>query len=201
LYDLSNNLEQRVRSTVNLGDVAAERGELSRAAELYRESLLEDTVDDPGSLVGGALGLGQVALEMRDIARAQEALDEAYRLLSPADWLAQMNTRLLEGDIALANGDIDAAANAYNEVLDAAQKRSAAYITMQSLDRCGWVLIARGEWERGLAYCDQARELHQQTGAAWTRFDWERRQYWLSRAQPPAMKRRGPASSNDRRRA
>jgi tetratricopeptide (TPR) repeat protein len=199
LYDLSNNLEQRVRSTVNLGDVTAERGELQRAAELYRESLLEDAFDDPASLVGGALGLGQVALEMGDIDGAQEALDQARRLLSPADWLAQMNTRLLEGDIALAHGDIDAADKAYNLVLEAAEKRSAAYITMQALDRCGWALIARGQRERGLACCDQARELHEQTGAAWTRFDWERRRYWLSQAQPLVMKRAGSKSLSGRR--
>jgi predicted ATPase/DNA-binding XRE family transcriptional regulator len=199
IYGRSNNVEQRVRSTVNLGDVAAERGELERAAELYRESLQEDAIGDPASLVGGALGLGQVALETGDMARAQEALDEAHRLLSPADWLAQMNTRLLEGDIALAKGDIDAADNAYSSVLEAAQKRSAAYITMQALDRCGWALIARGQRERGLACCDQARESHEQTGAAWTRFDWERRRYWLSQAQPLVMKRAGSKSLSGRR--
>jgi predicted ATPase len=193
LYDLSNNLEQRVRSTVNLGDVAAERGELERAAKLYRESLLEDAFDDPASLVGGALGLGQVALEMGDTAAAQEALDQAHRLLSPADWLALMNTRLLEGDIALAHGDIDTADTAYGSVLEAARTRSAVYLMMQSLDRCGWVLVARGQWEGGLTYCNQAKELHEQTGAAWTRFDWERRQLWLSQAQPPVMERRRTA--------
>jgi predicted ATPase/DNA-binding XRE family transcriptional regulator len=183
LYGQSQNVEHRVRSTVNLADVAAERGELVRAAELYRESLLEEVIDDPASLVGGALGLGQVALEMGDLAGAQDALDEAQRLLGPVDWLAQMNTRLLEGDVALARGNVEAARNAYSVVLEEAQTRSAAYITMQAFDRCGWVLIALGQPEGGLVYCDRARDLHEQTGAAWTRFDAQRRQYWLNKAR------------------
>jgi tetratricopeptide (TPR) repeat protein len=183
LYAQSNNVEHRVRSTVNLGDVAAERGDLERAAELYRDSMLEEVIDDPASLIGGALGLGQVALHMGDLSGAQEALDHAQRLLGPADWLAQMNTRLLEGDIALARGDVPSATDAYSAVLAAARTRSAAYITMQALDRCGWVHIAGGQWESGLALCGQASDVHEQTGAAWTGFDWERRTYWMNRAR------------------
>ena len=91
-----------------------------------------------------------MSLEMGDIPEAEKALEEAQRAVGATDWLARMNIRVLGGDVALARGDVEAASEAYRSVLEEAERRSAAYLIMQSLtDAAGRSSpMETGKWPR-----------------------------------------------------
>lgn len=183
LYDQSDSVEQRIGCRLNLADVAMERRQYDQARALYQESL-EDYLEigAPGSAAGAELGLGQLALQLGDLAEAEARAEESVSLCGPLEWRGHMNAALLQGDILLARGDSAAARAKYTAVLAETWQRGMSLTAAQALDRCGWAAAAGGQWERATLLCTAAKTLLDTTGATWTRFETEQREFWLEQA-------------------
>jgi CHAT domain-containing protein/tetratricopeptide (TPR) repeat protein len=150
----------------NLGNVAADRGDLARAEQLYQQALAIYEKLAPNSLdVARTLNnLGSVARNRGDLARAEELYQQAlaiYEKLAPNS-LQMASTLNNLGNVAANRGDLARAEQLYQQALAIFEHLAPNSLQVAgTLYNLGNVAANRGDLARAEQLCQQALAIYE----------------------------------------
>ena len=154
-----------------LGWLHFELGDLDGAAELNRRSADEGRRrKDPGTLPNAELNLGDIFLARGDLALAGEMFDRVDRFARDPTTSAWMRFRYSirlassQGELALARGDLDAAANHARRCLDLATRTNARKNLVKAWRLAGETACAAGRWDDAGRALQEARAIAEAIG-------------------------------------
>ena len=143
------NAAQLAQATFELGSVAAQQGDLSRAVAFYRQTLeIVEQVNDAGTLPFRVLAYNNLAyhLHLLDDASAEEYVQTGLKLAIDNGVLAFQPYLLSTlGEIQLAHGDVEAAEKNFNEALAMSERLSVPERMAGLMANLGLVAQRRGE--------------------------------------------------------
>ena len=154
-----------------LGWLHFELGDLDGAAELNMLSADEGRRrKDPGTLPNAELNLGDIFLARGDLALAGEMFDRVDRFARDPTTSAWMRFRYSirlassQGELALARGDLGAAASHARRCLDLATRTNARKNLVKAWRLAGEAACAAGRWEDAGRALQEARTIAEEIG-------------------------------------
>lgn len=151
-----------------LASVSKDRGDLTRAAELYSEaSAIRERTGDARGIAADQNNLGLIARELGDLEAARRAFERALALNREGDRDRPMALNLTNlADIASISGDYARADALYREALainrEAGDRAETAYV----LHDLGLLAMRRGDYTQARVTLAEALGIHEESGAA-----------------------------------
>ena len=139
-----------------LGELRARQGRRDEAAELFRQA---------GAHPLGLVGLGNLALEAGDAAGAADAAERVLRRLPEGAVLDRFPALELLAGAKSAQGEIDAAGAACDELAETAAALSTPYLKGRARLAAGAAAVAAGDHEQARRLCEDAIDLFAESAA------------------------------------
>ncbi|MEZ4594311.1 MAG: tetratricopeptide repeat protein [Chloroflexota bacterium] len=165
--ETSENIDQKARARVRLGDLADFRGEYAAAAELYNQALQEGTATENLLVVGRARrGLGILDRRQGDTERALRQLTQALAIFRQGGETREQGRVLTSlGRTRQARGEYQQALTAHREAYTLLESVNDRWRVAQALNDLGECHQALYDVEKAYEYHQQALKLATEAGA------------------------------------
>jgi CHAT domain-containing protein len=162
----AGDLRTTANATSILGSVSKDRGELTRARQLYSDArALHERIGDVGGLAADQNNLGLIAQSLGDLAEARRAFASAFAMNRQYSRMANVATNLTNlANIASLTADYEAAIGLYGEALSIYRARAAGVDAAFVLRNMGLLEMRRGDYPRARTLMREALSTYVLTG-------------------------------------
>jgi CHAT domain-containing protein len=160
------DLRTAANATSILGSVSKDRGELTRARQLYSDArALHERIGDVGGLAADQNNLGLIAQSLGDLAEARRAFVSALTMNRQYGRMANVATNLTNlANIASLTADYEKAMGLYGEALSIYRARAARVDAAFVLRNMGLLEMRRGNYPAARTLMREALSTYEITG-------------------------------------
>jgi tetratricopeptide (TPR) repeat protein/predicted transcriptional regulator len=175
-YRLNNDRMGEATCLNNLGVLAGEQGDLSRAEMYYKRSLdIYREIDIAQKQHADTLSnLGVIAARRGDLAHAEDYFERSSTIFRELDNATHVTAPLLNlGDVTRQRGDLNRAEDYYKQGIDIARQVGHSPEKTRGILGLGQIAVERGDLDHAEEYVRRSlttyREMEELRGRAWCR--------------------------------